>query len=313
MAFVTYPLDDIDFSAEDAELFHCTRTSGIYAQEDFSISVTGVDNTVRIGAGVGWIRNTRFKGKVIAQKEETQIDMGLPDASYPRYDVVAIRFTANSNGTAVVVKKGTPASYPALPAITQTEAVYELYLYSIRREVGATSITAKAITDLRLDPDYCGLMGDSVTRIDTTAINAQIMELIEQLHEEIAAVKAGTAYVMKSGDIMTGNLTVPTPEQSGHAVNKQYVDTKNVAATLTASGWTGSSAPYTQSITVAGLTDVKTAHIYPDYPGDQELDLAMEEACACVSYARRSGSTVTFTCLQEKPAANIAIRVEVGV
>lgn len=313
MAFVTYPLDDIDFSAEDAELFHCTRTSGIYAQEDFSISVTGADNIVRIGAGVGWIRNARFKGKVIAEKEETQIDMGLPDASYPRYDVVAIRFTANSNGTAVVVKKGTPASYPALPAITQTEAIYELYLYSIRREVGATSITAKDITDLRLDPAYCGLMADSVTRIDTTAINAQIRELIEQLHAEIAAVKAGTAYVMKSGDIMTGNLTVPAPTQSGHAVNRQYVDTLVVTETLTVDGWSGSAAPFTQTITVADLTDRKIVHIYPEYPGTQELDLIMEEACACVSYARRSGNEVTFTCLQEKPATNIAIRVEVGV
>lgn len=313
MAFVTYPLDDIDFSAEDVELFNCPRTSGIYAQEDFAYSVTGADNIVTIGPGVGWIRNARFKGKVIAQKEDSLIDMGLPDASYPRYDVIAIRFSANGNGTELVVKNGTAASSPTLPSVTQTEALHELYLYSIHREVGATAVTAKDITDLRLNPTYCGLMANSITRIDTDAIEAQITALIEQLHSEIAAVKAGAAYVMKSGDTMTGNLTIPAPTQSGHAVNKLYVDTQTILAMLTAAGWEGDSAPYTQTISVAGLTDAKTAHIYPEYSGTLEEKLAMKEACGCISYAESDGETITFFCMEDKPEADISISVEVGV
>ncbi len=313
MAITTYPLDDILYSAEDAELFNCPRTSGIYAREDFAFTVTGADNIITIGAGIGWIRNARFKGKAIALKEDNQIDLGIPDASYPRYDVVAIQFTANSNATELVVKNGTPSSSPALPAITQTEAVYELYLCSIRREVGATSVTAKDVTDLRLNPVYCGLMADAITQIDTAAINAQFASLVEQLRSEIAAVKAGTAYVMKSGDTMTGNLVVPSPTASGHAVNKGYVDTKTVTGILTVAGWVGSSAPYTQTIAVAGLTDAKTAHIFPEYYGTLDEKLAMKEACGCVSYADSNGTALTFVCLEEKPAATISIRVEVGI
>lgn len=313
MAFTTYPLDDIDYSSEDAELFHCPRTSGIYAEEDFSFSVTGADNIVTIGAGVGWIRNARFKGKVIAMKEDTQIDLGLPDASYPRYDVVAIQFSANGNATELVVKKGTPGSAPALPAITQTEAAYELYICCVHREVGATAVTEKDITDLRLNPAYCGLMADSVTKIDTSAIEKQIAALITQLRSDIAAAKEGTAFVMKSGDTMTGSLTIPAPTQSGHAANKEYVDTKSVSATLAASGWEGTSAPYTQTVTVAGLTDAMTAEAHPVYTGTLEEDLAIREACACVSYAKYSGTQATFYCLEDKPEADIPIEVRVRV
>lgn len=313
MAFTTYPLDDIDYSAEDAELFHCARSSGIYAGDDFTFSVTGADNIITLGQGVGWIRNAKFKGKVIALKEEAQIDMGIPDASYPRYDVLAIQFSANGNGTEVVVKNGTPASTPTIPAITQTEAVYELYICAVLREVGATSITAKDVTDLRLNSAYCGLMANSITKIDTAAIDAQFNALVEQLRADIAAVKAGTAYVMKSGDTMTGNLAVPAPTESGHAVNKSYVDTQTVTETLAAANWAGDSAPYTQIITVAGLTDAKTANIYPEYSGTLDEKLAMQEACGCVSYAESDGTELTFCCLEEKPEVDITIRVEVGV
>lgn len=313
MSFVTYPLDDIDYSAEDAELFNCPRTSGIYAVEDFPISVTGSDNIVTIGPGIGWVRNSRFKGKVFAETSDTAVNVGLPDASYPRYDVIAIQFSANANGTEIVVKNGTPSSSPTIPAIVQTEAMYELYLCSVRRDVGATAVTAKDITDLRFNSAYCGLMADAITRIDTAAINAQVSGLIAELRDEIAAVKAGTAYVMKSGDIMTGNLTVPSPSESGHAVNKGYVDTKHVSAVLPAVSWAGTAPPYTQAITVDGLTEAKTANIFPAYPGELTADLTMREACGCVSYAKRSGSMVTFTCLEDKPTANISIVVEVGV
>ena len=34
MAMQTYPLDDIDYSGDDAALFHCTRTTGIYGEDE---------------------------------------------------------------------------------------------------------------------------------------------------------------------------------------------------------------------------------------------------------------------------------------
>lgn len=186
---ITYPLNNIDYTAEDAELFHCTRTSGIWAEDSFPISVTGADNNITIGKGIAWINNEEFSGKVTALKSAEVLDLGIADSTYPRIDVIAIQFNANNNATDVIVKKGTPASNPVRPAIVRNGAVYELYLASVYRPAGATAVTASNITDLKMDETVCGLMADSVTKIDMTAIEAQVRSLINNLQDEIDSVR----------------------------------------------------------------------------------------------------------------------------
>lgn len=130
-----------------------------------------------------------------------------------------------------------------------------------------------------------------------------------------------------AGGLMTGNIVMNShqikvlgaPTDSADAATKGYVDTalsnaKTVAktATLTAAGWSA-SAPYTQSVTVSGLTDTKRAMAYPVYGSNTATNLALKEACGMVSFASRSGSVLTFTCLEDKPTVNIPIAVEVYV
>ena len=130
-----------------------------------------------------------------------------------------------------------------------------------------------------------------------------------------------------AGGLMTGNIVMNShqikalgaPTDSADAATKGYVDTalsnaKTIAktATLTAAGWSA-SAPYTQSVTVSGLTDTKRAMAYPVYGSNTAINLALKEACGMVSFASRSGSTLTFTCLEDKPTVDIPITVEVYV
>ncbi len=37
---ITYPLNNIDYTAQDAELYACTRFSGIFSGDDFAITCT---------------------------------------------------------------------------------------------------------------------------------------------------------------------------------------------------------------------------------------------------------------------------------
>lgn len=163
MTLVTYPLDNTDYSMEDAALFHCTRTTGIYADNDFTFSVSGADNTITLGVGIAWMRMSRFKGVVAALKTETAVNLGLPDPVYPRIDHVVIQYDANKNVTEIVVKNGTAASNPQPPERSTSEALYEIHLAEVRREPGATAVTARNVTDLRLNENYCGIMAESVT------------------------------------------------------------------------------------------------------------------------------------------------------
>lgn len=191
MAIKTYPLNNIDYQAEDAELFHCTRTSGIYASGHFPISVSGADNDINIGKGIGWIKNTEFSGKVFASKENTTLNASVPDASFPRIDSVIVRFDANQNETYFTIKQGSVGSSPTPPQVERSEYIYELHLYHIRRNPGATSITPGDITDLRMDANYCGLMADSVTQVDMSAINSQVRSFISDWAKQIANVTDG--------------------------------------------------------------------------------------------------------------------------
>lgn len=193
MALITYPLNDKDFDASDAELFHCTRSSGIFDGDDFACSVTGADNSVTVGIGIGWIRNSRFSGKVIALKSALTLDLGVADSTNPRIDAVVIQFDANANATEVVIKKGTPASSPAAPEVSRTEALYELHLCHVRREAGASSISVADVTDLRANKTYCGLMEDDVTARDRENVNEDQLPVIPIIKGGTEATTADAA------------------------------------------------------------------------------------------------------------------------
>ena len=175
MAIITYPLNNIEYTAEDAELYHATRTSGVFANDDFPIAVSGDGNVVTIGEGIGWIRNSKFSGKVVANKAEMSLDLGLPHATYPRIDAVVLQFNTNSNASEIIVKNGTAKTNPTPPEVVRTESVYELHLYHVYREAGAASVTASNVTDLRSDAAYCGIMSDDVTMLGDDYVNKNMV------------------------------------------------------------------------------------------------------------------------------------------
>ena len=207
------------------------------------------------------------------------------------------------------MKNGAPASSPEAPAVSRTEALYELHLYHIRREAGAVAISASHVTDIRLDPNYCGLMADSVTKIDTSAISVQVKALIEELREEIQSVKDGSAYLARSGGTMTGALKVLPPTESAHAANKGYVDGKWKTATLTlvASAWTDRM----QTVSLEGVTadESKTDVIAAPVPDDDNFEGYAESNVRL--YAQLDGA-VRFKCSivpDRDLNVNVALRV----
>lgn len=243
MAIVTYPLNNIDYSAESVAIYNSTRSTGIYAGDDFTATLTGNDNTITIGTGLAWMKLSKFNGVAVAMREQTALDMGLPDNNYPRIDAVVLQFDANKNSTELIVKKGTAASSPTAPAVTRTGAIHEIHLYRVRREPSATAIVAAKITDLRLSPDHCGLMADAVTQVDTTAINNQVMGLIEELRKSLDEVEGQTYYASK--DYVNGRFASQTITlaESAWADNLQTVSVPGVTADTSKTDVVVSSTP----------------------------------------------------------------------
>lgn len=165
---ITYPLNNIDYTAEDAELYFSTRESGVYDGGDFEVTVSEIDNDVTVGTGIAWIHNTKFSGKVVALKEPKTLTLSLPNSVYDRIDAIVIQFDANNNATDIIVKEGIASSSPVAPAVVRTESLYELHIFHVQRKAGATVISVDNLVDLRNDSNYCGIMFDPISSIDAT-------------------------------------------------------------------------------------------------------------------------------------------------
>lgn len=144
---------------------------------------------------------------------------------------------------------------------------------------------------------------------------------VQQWDTGEAVTDYSVAYFGTDGSGTVNYVCGVSPDENGNvqltaeavgAVNQEYVDTTEAAATLTAAGWVG-SGPYTQTVTVAALTDGRRCMVYPAYGGDAAANLSMREACGCISYARRSGNSVVFTCLEDKPEVDVSIIAEMYV
>jgi hypothetical protein len=239
MSVITYPLNETTYGAEDAAMYNFAISSGVATGDDFSCSVTGGDNIVTVSPGIGYINPNRFSGLVVGCREAQEIDLGLPDAVYQRIDVVALQFDVYKNATNIVVKKGTPAVSPAIPPRTTTETVYELYLCSVLRRPAALSVSASDVTDLRMNPEYCGLMANSVTSVDTTAISRQVAALIDDLRKEIAEIESGSGVELKK--LAFHNVAASA---SDFIANSTYADSGyNFRIALSLGGVSGAMIP----------------------------------------------------------------------
>lgn len=169
----------------------------------------------------------------------------------------------------------------------------------------------------RVTKDQLGLgKVDNTADLDKPVSNAQRQAIAEMGNGVVGTVNEHTealkTVLHTTGGTMTGNLSIPAPAEAAHAVNKAYVDTRSSTVTLTAAGWTG-AGPYTQTVAVPGLTEGRRVMAFPAYGDDPDTNLAMLDACGCVSFAKREGGNVTFTCLEDKPAVDINLVVEVYV
>lgn len=164
MAIITYPLNNIQYEAGDAETYLCTRTSGVFASDEhFKLSIKG-NRLIDIAPGLAWIKNDDFKGKSVISNETVTLSIDTADAGLPRIDRVVLRFDATQNASMFMVLKGAPASVPVPVTRTTTPSLYDLVLYDILVPASSAEITTAHITDQRENEELCGLMVDGVTK-----------------------------------------------------------------------------------------------------------------------------------------------------
>ena len=135
----------------------------------------------------------------------------------------------------------------------------------------------------------------AASNAQTAADNAQTAADNAHTAADNAQNTADSAMVA-AGDALTGA--------------KDYTDSKHMTAevTLLASGWSD-AAPYSQTVAVQGILATDQPHYGVVYSENWEAE---KEAFALVDELDTSDGSVTFTCYEEKPGADLTIQMEVN-
>lgn len=181
MAIITYPLNGIEYTANDAETYLCTRTSGVYSADNhFQPSVTG-NREVTISPGLAWIRNAEYCGKSIYNSAPVAVTIPVADGGLPRIDRIVLRFDKAANSTSIAVKKGTATQNPTAPNVEQTELIYELGLCTVDIPASSIIVSEADITSTLMDENVCGVMRDGVTGLPSQALFDEFNAKVERI------------------------------------------------------------------------------------------------------------------------------------
>lgn len=167
--------------AEEVMRWHHGRSSGVFGA-DGNAAVAPILNTmaVEVSDGIGWLANEKGYGVAWWIENEAkngkklQLSVDMADAVLPRIDRVIVSWQTTNYVALPQVRilKGTPASKPVAPALTNDSLVRMISLAAIRIPAGATFIDASMVTDERLDASVCGIVTDAVG-VDTSVMQAQ--------------------------------------------------------------------------------------------------------------------------------------------
>ena len=235
------------------------RTSGVYGDAG-NAAVTAVPNSmnVSVSPGIGWLNDADNNGIVWWSSEATELVIDAAHTTLDRIDRIIVEWYVGdySNKPEIMVLKGTNASSPTPPALTNNTLYRQISLAQVSIPAGTTEITDLLITDERLDPEVCGLVTESVG-VDTTAVLAKVTEFISQysavlvsIEHELEDLQHDVAVELKK--LMFENVVVPV---SAFVSDSTYTD-----------------YPYRAAV---ALTDV-LANMVP------EVNLSMEDAISGV-------------------------------
>lgn len=94
---------------------------------------------------------------------------------------------------------------------------------------------------------------------------------------------------------------------TGHDIDPAY-KLKQVVVTIPSSGWTGSAAPYTQTVSVQGVTATNIVIVSPK---PTQANIEMIGDCKIVMTEQMKNSAI-FTAMDGKPTSDVVFNILTG-
>lgn len=195
-------------------------------------------------------------------------------------------------------------------------------------EAGSASYADK--TTVVGQPDVPGLstreMQESVEYMPRNLLLPKLNEVVGAVNQCYTKAEADKAIAGKVTEIGAGDMAKAVYDPNGEGLNFTDLRTamrqaavlqtdvgnlKYVTVSLPASGWSG-SAPYTQTVSVSGMTADWVPGISTAVLGSSvEVSalLAATEALGCIKMITSAAGTLTFTAPEDKPGVSLTLRV----
>ena len=216
---ICFPLDNTPYEAKDMGTYLATRTRGVFSS-DGNLAVTPGESglSVSVSPGLAWLKWSDYWGTAALQAQAITLNLDTADGALKRIDAIVCRLDKVNNRAEIVVKKGAPSSAPIVVPPVRDANYDELYIATVLIGAGVISISASAITDQRLNEEYCGLMRDGITGIPTAQLQEQVQQLIDHLRAEVDGIEQGSEVMLKTVYDADGDGVVDEAEKVSNAL-----------------------------------------------------------------------------------------------
>ena len=164
MSIKAFPLNQQEYSynAQDVMKYYAGRNSGVFETGDnLKVSANG-GLKLRINTGMGWLAKDYVASVAFWNESVEYLMVEAGHDTYNRIDLVVVswNFIQQEQNPKLIIRKGTPASSPAVPSLVNDSSTIEIALARINVAKGAITLQDSDIVDLRGDDEYCPLVYD---------------------------------------------------------------------------------------------------------------------------------------------------------
>ena len=125
----------------------------------------------------------------------------------------------------------------------------------------------------------------------------------------MAYLKPQTPLKDREGDFFYPLTTIDqVVMEGGGRLNSVFKSTVKIPVTVLADNWSN-TAPYTQTITLDKYIDDLNVGASVIYTGDVENDIILNRQSSSITYIKKEGNTIIFTCLKNKPIVDIPLEI----